>query len=154
MNNSTIAHRARLVGAGIAILALAPATPSPAAAAPPTGGCCNRPQASPASAQTEYPYSSAGNPLGFKGPDSTNQYAEEGTLHQGPALVDAEVGAGERDVLDVPGSAAHNGAGADWVVQGLLVFVALAVISLSVRLIFLPSDRIPKIGAPRSRTDG
>ena len=152
MKNSTI-NRARVVGVGIGILALVYATPALAAPSP-APGCCDRPQGYEASAQTEYPYSSAGNPLGFEGPDSPDQNAEEDTLHQGPALIDAEVGAGEHDVLEVPRSTAHHDAGVDWVVQGLVLFLAIAVISLSFRLIFLPSDRIPKIGPPGSANDG
>lgn len=146
MKNSTIVRRSRLVGTWIAILAFA-ATTSPAAAT--SSGCCDPQQAYPA--QREYPYSSAGNPMGFQGLSSPDQYSEEGTLNQGQPQVDGEVGAGEHEVLDVQRSTApHGETGVGWVVPGLLVFLALSVISIGLRLMFRPAERIPRIGAPGS----
>lgn len=146
MRKSAIAQRACLIGTGIAILSLALATSSGAAPATRIRGCCGRSQGFGSSAEAQYPYSSEGNPMGFEGLGSTDQNAEEGTLRQPGAQLDAEVGAGEHDVVDVPTSAPAHGADTDLAAQGLVIFLAAVVISIGVRWIFLPSDRIPRVG--------
>ncbi len=142
MKRSMIARRACFVGAAIAILALAPATPSQAGMNVRSRGCCDGPQAPSASADTQYPYSSGGNPMGIRDRSSPEQNAEEGTLGQGRWQVNAEVGAGEHDVLRVDRSATQPSAAARWVMQSLVILLAVAVASMGFRLIFLPSDRV------------
>jgi hypothetical protein len=154
MKRSTIAHRVCLVGAGIAILTIVSATRPRAASAIPIGGCCDSSQARRDTVEAQYLDSSAGNPMGFQGFASPEQNAEEDMLDQGPAQVDAEVGAGEHDAVQVPRSAAQHSAGARRVTQGVGIFLALAVLSMGFRLIVLPSDGIPRIGGAGSRSDG
>lgn len=153
--SSKILRRACLGTAGALILSLVAVIPAWA-----TGGVAAersyapQPQADPKLTQFQNPYASDPNPLGFQGPTSSGQSAEEGTLNQGPSQIDAEVGAGEHDVLYVPRSTAEHGNGSDWVVQGLLIFVVLTVLSVSVYLILYPPDRIPRIGGGGSSKRG
>jgi hypothetical protein len=154
MKRSTIAHCVCLVGAGIAMLTIVSATRPRAASAIPVGGCCDSSQARRDAGGAQYLGSSAGNPTGFQGLTSPEQNAEEDTLDQAPAQVDAEVGAGEHDAVHFPRSAAQHSTGARRVTQGIGIFLALAVVSMGIRLIVLPSDRIPRIGSAGSRSDG
>ena len=136
MKTSTICHRACLVVAGILVAVLGTATPFEAAAAGPTR-----------STQRQDPdLRQQPNPLGFQGLASPEQDAEEGTLSQGPGQVDAEVGAGEHDVADVASSGPQHSARSDWVVQGVVILSFLIIVLMSIRVIFQPSDQIPRIG--------
>jgi hypothetical protein len=154
MKTSTICHRACLVAAGVLVVALASTTPSLAAAAGTAGGCCDRSAGRPASTQPQDPYlHQQPSPLGFQGLASPEQNAEEGTLGQGAAQVDAEVGAGDHDLVDVATSAPQHSARGGWVVQGVGILLFLAVVSMSIHWIFRPSDQIPRIGGG-SRSDG
>ena len=148
MNTSTIRLRACLVVAGSLVVVLGSASPSMAA---PAGH--SRPTLRHDPDLRQQP-----NPLGFQGLASPEQNAEEGTLSQGPGQVDAEVGAGEHDVVDVASgtpqhsasSSPRHGAPGDWVVQGVVILLFLAVVSMGIRVIFKPSDQIPRIGGSRS----
>ena len=146
MKSSTISHRVWLV-AGIAMLALSSATPSVAAATNTGERCCNTSHADSGLTRSENPYTYEPSPLGLEGLTSTDQNAEEGTLNQGSAQVDAEVGAGENDAVEVPTNAAQDGKSTNWVVQGVAIFLSLVIISIGIRFIFYPSDRIPRIGS-------
>ncbi len=152
MRKTIIAGRACLIGVGIAILSLFLATPAGAAPAITIGGCCAASQGFGGSSVAEYPYSSRGNPTGFEGLVSTDQNAEEGTLRESAAQVDAEVGAGEHDVVDVSPSAPAQGGGTNPIAQGLVIFLAAVLVSIGVRWIFLPSDRIPRVGSAGDRS--
>jgi hypothetical protein len=148
MKTSTIRRRACLVAAGSLVVVLASASPSMAA---PVGHSRPALQQDPDLRQQP-------NPLGFQDLASPEQEAEEGTLSQGPSEVDAEVGAGEHDIADVASSAPRQSASSapqhsargDWVVQGLVILLFLAVVSISMRAIFKPSDQIPRTGGVRS----
>jgi hypothetical protein len=148
MKTSTICLCACLVAAGSFVLVLASASPSMAV---PVGH--SRPALRQDPDLRQQP-----NPLGFQGLASPEQDAEEGTLSQGPGQVDAEVGAGEHDIADVASGAPrhsassvpqHNARG-DWVVQGVVILLFLAVVSIAMRAILKPSDQIPRIGGSRS----
>lgn len=138
-------HRVSLVAAGVWVVVLS-ATSSVAAAAEAAGSCCSESARPPAAIQAQDPYPYQWNPLGFRGLASTEQNAGEGTLGQGPAQVDAEVGAGEHDVVDVARAVPRHSDGGDWVVQGVVILLALSIVSMGVRLIFKPSDQIPRVG--------
>lgn len=145
--NSKILRRACLGAAGALILSLVAVVPAWATGgAAPQGSYVPQPQADPELTLSQNPYASDPNPMGFSGSTSSEQGAEEGTLNQGPAQIDAEVGAGEHDVLYAPKGTAEHGNGANWVVQGLLILAALAVISVSIHWILYPTDQIPRIG--------
>jgi hypothetical protein len=140
MKTSTICLRACLVAAGSFVVVLASASPSMA-----VPGGHSRPALRQDPDLRQQP-----NPLGFQDLASPEQEAEEGTLSQGPSEVDAEVGAGEHDIADVASSAPRQSARGDWVVQGLVILLFLAVVSISMRAIFKPSDQIPRTGGVRS----
>jgi hypothetical protein len=148
MKTSTIRLRACLVAAGSLVVVLASASPSMAV---PVGH--SRPALRQDPDLRQQP-----NPLGFQGLASPEQDAEEGTLSQGPGQVDAEVGAGEHDVVDVASGAPQHSASSapqhsprgDWVVQSVVILLFLAVVSISTRVIFKPSDQIPRMGGSRS----
>lgn len=143
MKSSRISHRMWLV-VGIAMFTLL-ATPSMAAATDTGDGCCNTSQGDSRLTSPEDPFTYEPSPLGVKGLTSTDQNAEEGTLNQGSAQVDAEVGVGEHGVATVPTNTAPP-EGTSWVFQAVAVLLSLAVISIGIRFIFYPSDRIPRIG--------
>jgi hypothetical protein len=147
VKTSTIRNRAGLVAAGISVVALAWATPSVAIAAGTASSCCDRsaePAASPPP-HGAYLYQQA-NPLGFQGFVSPEQNSEEGTLGQGAAQVDAEVGAGEQDVSHAAPSARPHSAGDDWVVRAVVNVVALVALAVAIRLMLKPIDQIPRVG--------
>jgi hypothetical protein len=144
MKSSKISHRVWLV-AGTALLTLSSATPSVAAATNTGDGCCNTSQADSGLTRSENPYTYEPSPLGLQGLTSTDQNAEEGTLNQGSAQVDAEVGASEHEVADVP-TTARDEESVNWIVQGVAILLSLAIVSVGIRFIFYPSDRIPRIG--------
>lgn len=147
MKTSTIRHRGCLVVAGISVLALAWTMPSVVAAAEITGSCCDRSAEPPASPHPQDPYLyQQPNPLGFQGFVSPEQNPEEGTLGQGAAQVDAEVGAGEQDVSHAAPSARRHSAGDEWVVQAVVNLVALVALAVAIRLMLKPTDQIPKVG--------
>jgi hypothetical protein len=154
MTSSKIVRRAFLVGAGIAILVLAFAIASAADPATSSGDCCDSSDSLAESAEVQYPYSSRGNPMNFQDLNSPEEDAEEGTLDQGPGQVDAEVGAGEHEVVGAQRSAAVDSTAANWVAQGIVIFLGIVVVLIAIRLIFLPSDRIPRIGSAGSGSDG
>jgi hypothetical protein len=147
VKTSTIRNRAGLIAAGISVVALAWATPSVAVAAGTASSCCDKSAEPPASPHPHDPYLyQQANPLDFQGFMSPEQNPEEGTLGQGAAQVDAEVGAGEQDVSHVAPSARRHSAGDDWVVQAVVNLVALVALAVAIRLILKPSDQIPRVG--------
>ena len=141
MKTTTISFRACWVAAATLVVVLGSASPSMAA---PAG------HSRPTTLRQDPDLRQQPNPLGFQGLASPEQDAEEGTLSQGPGQVDAEVGAGEHDVVDVASSAPQHNARGDWVVQGVVILLFLAVVTISMRVIFKPSDQIPRIGGSRS----
>lgn len=153
MKRSTIIRGAGLVVGGIALVVLVLAIASAVDPAP-GGRCCGSAERIGESVEGEYPYSSRGNPMDFQNGTSPEQDAEDGTLNQAPSEVDAEVGAGEDEVVEPSRPSPGNTSSASWVAQGALIFVAVVVVAIAVRLIFLPSDRIPRIGPPPRSSDG
>jgi hypothetical protein len=151
--NSKILSRACLGAVGVVILSLVAVIPAWAiGGAPPERSYIPKPRTGAGLIQIQNAYMSGLNAMGFRGNTAGAPSAEEGTLDQGPRQLDAEVGAGAHDVLSVgrrPAEHVNNGAR---VVQGFLIFVVLAVISVSIYLMLIPSDQLPGFGGRKIAT--
>lgn len=85
------------------------------------------------------------NALGFPGAESTLQDADEATENEGAAQLDAQVGAdGHMVGKAVPAGPERSDLG--WILPAIVVLVGVAVSVAAIRLIFMPGDRIPRIG--------
>jgi hypothetical protein len=154
MNGSTVSNRVRLAAVGISVVAFTLVAPSMVARADVRDRCC---EGTPAAGftQPEDPYLfRQPNPLGLRSLASPEQNAEEGELHRDPAEIVAEVGAGEHDVLTTPAAATQRTSSGGWMEQAVITAVVLAALGVSLGLVFMPGDRIPRIGNRRSPSDG
>jgi GAF domain-containing protein len=151
--NGTLVKGTGVLVAGIAALALVLAVPFLARATSRTGQS-RRQQSDAAPTLRQDPYFfRQPNPLGLRSLASTEQFAEEGDPHNNSSEIDAEVGAGDHDVLTTPVAATRPPAGNGWVEQAVITAVVLAVLAVSLRLIFMPGDRIPRIGPRPSSSE-
>ncbi len=133
--------RRLLLAAGVAIVALALSTPvdvhradaAPRSSAQTSSGDTQRTQRDKLQAAHL-------NPLGLPGFVPIED-SETYTENESDSRVDAQVGAGANETLGVPNSTAEHKKGTDWLVQGLLIFLFLAVASIGIRLILYPAER-------------
>jgi hypothetical protein len=146
MNISTVVKSTGVLVAGIATLAFVLAIPLPARATSRTGQS-RRPRSDVAPTSRQDPdFLRQPNPMGLRSLASPEQFAEEGDSHNNRAEIDAEVGAGDHDLLTTPVTARRQSAANGWAEQAVITMVVLAVLAVSLRLIFMPGDRIPRIG--------
>jgi hypothetical protein len=142
------------VAAGIAALAFVVAVLAPAWANSRTG----EPRRPASEVKTTLPQDAdlfqQPNPLGLRSLASTEQFAEGDELHRNAVEIDAEVGAGEQEVLTTPVAANQPGSGGGWMEQALITTVVLAALGVTLGLVFMPGDRIPRIGYGPGHSDG
>jgi hypothetical protein len=153
MNSTTMSKVAGVI-AGLAAVAIVLALPAPARAKSPTG----EPRRPSSEVKMTLPQDAylfqQPNPLGLRSLASPEQFAEAGDLYEGPSEIDAQVGAGEQDVLTTPVVATHPRSGGGWMEQAVITVVVLAALGVTLGLVFMPGDRIPRIGARPSQSEG
>lgn len=148
MKRSMIWLCACVVATGISMM-----VPVSTAAADETSSCCYGSSLAPVPMQLQDATLYQQNPLGFGDATSPEGNPEEGTIGQSSGELDAEVGAGEHDVIETATTDSRYGPSSGSVALGVVILVAVAVVAMSVRLIFQPLDQIPRIGRPVASDD-